>query len=108
MIHQNLSEHAGDRAELYRLWDNDLKKMMRRRQFYEAAGFSCLLGSAFAWYAGNFQTYLPFLAVSGVFLMFTSLKMMIDESNINYIMHQWDLQNALEYFRRDADTSWQN
>ncbi len=101
IIHQNLCDHAEDRAALYLLWDNDLKKMMRRRQFSESAGFLCLLASSIAWRAGVVETYwVIFGVLFGISLMFAALKFMIDESNINYLMHQWDLRNALEYFRR--------
>jgi hypothetical protein len=100
MIHQNLCDYAEDKAALYRLWDNDLRKMMRRRQFFESSGFLFLLASSIAWRAGVVEPHwLFFGGVVGVTLLFAAVKFMIDESNINYLMHQWDLQNALEYFR---------
>jgi hypothetical protein len=99
--HQNLCDHAEDRAALYRLWDDDLRKTMRRRQFFESAGILCLLASAIGWKAGVAEAYWVLVGVvGGVSLMFSGVKFMIDESNIIYLMHQWDLQNALEYFRR--------
>jgi hypothetical protein len=104
MIHQNLCDHAEDRAALYRLWDNDLRKMTRRRQFYELAGSLCLLAFPGVWKSGVESYWLAFVAVIGIYSMFSTVKLMIDESNTNYLMHQWDLQNALEYFRR-TDTS---
>ena len=39
--------------------------------------------------------------IVGAYLIINSVKLMIDESNINYLMHQWDLQNTLEYLRRN-------
>jgi hypothetical protein len=71
---------------------------MHRRQFCECAGILCLFASCIAWQAGN--TYWVFGVVVGISLVFSAVKFMIDESNINYLMHQWDLRNAFEYFRR--------
>ena len=87
--HQNLCEHAEDMAALYRLWDDDLKKTMRRRQLREAAGMSSLIASYVSWKIG----YLDFGAVCfllAIGLMFIAIKFMIDESNMNYLMHPWD------------------
>jgi hypothetical protein len=39
-------------------------------------------------------------ALFGIMLLFAAIKFMIDESNINYLIHQWDLRNAIEEFRR--------
>jgi hypothetical protein len=52
MTHQNLCEHGASQAELNKLWDDDLKKMMRRRQFYETAGLLTFLASLIAWQSG--------------------------------------------------------
>jgi hypothetical protein len=102
MLHKNLCDYAADKAALYQLWDNDLKKMMYRRQFCEVVGMLCFLGSCFAWRMGN-EAYLVSGIWFGILFMFMAVKFMIDESNINYLMHQWDLQNAFEYFRRVED-----
>jgi hypothetical protein len=103
MIHQNLSEHAEDRAALYRLWDNDLKKMMHRRQVYASACLFCFLASAIAWNYGMVKTiWALYGVIVGVYLMLCAVKLMIDESNINYLMHHWDLQNTLKYFQSES------
>jgi hypothetical protein len=34
--------------------------------------------------------------------VYGAIKYMIDESNINYLMHQWDLNEAIQGFRRAA------
>jgi hypothetical protein len=44
--HQNLCDYAEDERSLYKLWDDDLKKYMRRRQWYEAIGFALLVGAS--------------------------------------------------------------
>jgi hypothetical protein len=99
MIHQNLCEYAEDSAALYQHWDNDLKEMMRRRQICESAGIACFFVAFTLWKVG-IETYWVFFSVAvGIYLMFSTVKFMIDESNINYLMHQWDLQNTLAFFR---------
>jgi hypothetical protein len=101
MIHENLCNHAENHAALYRLWDDDLKKMMRRRQFCETAGLLCFLVVHFAWKQGVEIHWIWVGLIVGAYLIISSVKLMIDESNINYLMHQWDLQNTLEYLRRN-------
>ena len=98
LMHQNLCEHGASPAELYRLWDDDLKKMMRRRQFYETAGLLTFLASLIAWKSG-FETYWAFGLLLGLYFTVAGIKLMIDESNINYLMHRWDLESALASFK---------
>jgi hypothetical protein len=101
MIHENLCDHAENHAALYRLWDDDLKKMMRRRQFCETAGLLCFLVAPFAWKQGVEIHWIWVGLIVGAYLIISSVKLMIDESNTNYLMHHWDLQNTLEYLRRN-------
>jgi hypothetical protein len=100
MTHQNLCDHAEDTKALYQLWDDDLRKTMHRRQFRESAGILCFFASFIAWKAGIETFWVFFVVLVGLSLMFSAMKFMIEESNINYLMHQWDLQNALGYFRK--------
>jgi hypothetical protein len=99
--HQNLCEYAEDEWSLYKLWDDDLKKNMRRRQRCEVMGFLLLFGAPAIWQMG-----IPKLAIAcasfGIMLVYGALKYMIDESNINYLMHQWDSNKAIQGFRRAA------
>jgi hypothetical protein len=101
MIHENLCDRAENHAALYRLWDDDLKKMMRRRQFCETAGLLCFLVAPFAWKQGVEIRWIWVGLIVGAYLIISSVKLMIDESNTNYLMHHWDLQNTLEYLRRN-------
>jgi hypothetical protein len=59
------------------------------------------MASFIAWRAGIETDWVFLGVVFATPLMLAGVKFMIDESNINYLMHQWDLQNALEYFRRN-------
>lgn len=101
MIHENLCDHAENHAALYRLWDNDLKKMTHRRQFCETAGLLCFLVAPFVWKQGVEIHWICVGLIVGAYLIINSVKLMIDESNTNYLMHHWDLQNTLEYLRRN-------
>jgi hypothetical protein len=98
MTHENLCEHGASPAELYKLWDDDLKKMMRRRQFYETAGLLTFLASLIAGKSGV-ETYWALGLLFGVYFTVAAIKFMIDESNINYLMHRWDLESALASFK---------
>jgi hypothetical protein len=61
--HQNLCEYAEDEWSLYRLWDDDLKKNMRRRQRCEVMGFLLLFGAPAIWQMGipNWRSYARLL-----------------------------------------------
>jgi hypothetical protein len=98
MTHRNLCEYGESPAALYKLWDDDLKKTMRRRQFCELAGTLSFLASLFAWKSG-LETYWAFGILLGIYFTVNAVKMMIDESNINYLLHRWDLENALASFK---------
>jgi hypothetical protein len=69
MIHENLCDHAENHAALYRLWDDDLRKMMRRRQFCETAGLLCFLVAAFAWKQGVEIHWIWFGLIVGTYLI---------------------------------------
>jgi hypothetical protein len=45
------------------------------------------------------ETYWAFGLLFGVYFTVAAIKFMIDESNINYLMHRWDLENALASFK---------
>jgi len=98
MTHRNLCEYGGSPAELYKLWDDDLKKTMRRRQLCELAGMLSFLGSLFVWKSGV-ETYWASGIVLGIYFAVSAIKFMIDESNINYLLHRWDSENALASFK---------
>jgi hypothetical protein len=99
-------EHATDARELYRIWSDNQKKAARNRQIHEAIG-SALLIAALA--SQNIDIaitkYVPLLFVMGLISFYTAIKWMIDESNINYLMHEWDLREALTGFRSMPDGS---
>lgn len=96
--HQNVCLYADDEPSLYKLWDDDLKNYSRRRQWSEGIGFSLLVGAYLTWRVGQAGWAAALLGL-GIAALFSAIKYMIDESNINYLMHQWDLTEAIHNFR---------
>jgi hypothetical protein len=103
MTHRNLCEHAATSSELYQIWDGDLKRTMQRRQFYEAFGTFSLIASYLAWKHSVDAYYWAVALLIGIYCIIAALKNMVDESNINYLMHRWDLDSALAGFK---GTQW--
>lgn len=102
--HQNVCLHAEDERSLYKLWNDDLKNYGRRRQRWEAFGFTLLVFAYFTWRLGKVD-WAAVLLILGIGSLFSALKFMIDESNINYLMHQWDLTEAIQSFRRESSVT---
>jgi hypothetical protein len=96
--HHNLCLYAEDEQSLYKLWNDDLKRAMRRRGWYEAIGAALLLGSFWAWHSGNTDTAFM-CAILAVGFLYSAIKFMVDESNTNYLMHHWDLRVEVERLR---------
>jgi hypothetical protein len=101
--HKNLFEYANDERELYKIWDDDLKKYIRRRQIRETLGSIALIASLFAWTMNNgeFRYYAYWGVLAGALFLYSAIKLMVDESNINYLMHEWDLRDAIGRFRAE-------
>jgi hypothetical protein len=96
--HRNLCEYAEDERSLYKVWDDDLTLQMRRRQRCELMAYFCFAGSLVAWGTGKSNLAFGAAIIGGIFLYF-AIKYMVDESNVNYLMHRWDLDRALNEFR---------
>lgn len=102
LLHPNLCDHADNEGQLYKIWDDDLKNARRHKEYAEGFAILFFVGSYFMWRIGGYAyeyVYMSFIVV-GIILVFAALKFLVDESNINYLMHQWDLQVALDRFRR--------
>jgi len=98
--HQNLCDYAEDMRSLYKLWDDDLKKTIRKRQVCEYTGFAVLAAALFGFENGKAQWVIAGIYFA-VVLLCAAIKYMVDESNVNYLMHQWDLREAVERFRQE-------
>jgi hypothetical protein len=99
--HRNLCEHAEDERSLYKLWDDDLKRTMRRRQVCEWVGGVFLAAAILGFESGRTALMLACILLA-VVLLYAAIKYMIDESNVNYLMHQWDLEEAIKQFRHQS------
>lgn len=73
--HQNLSEYAGSLNELYRIWDDDLRRCSSRRQWTEYAGMACLAGSLAAYGAG-YPQYALGIGYFAVNFLYVAIKYM--------------------------------
>jgi hypothetical protein len=102
--HHNLCDYAEDERALFRLWDDDLKKTMRKRQVCETIGFCLLAAAMFGFENGKTALVLAALYFAAV-LLYAAIKYTVDESNVNYLMHQWDLRDAIDRLRAEARRS---
>lgn len=87
-FHHNTSSNAIDDADLYRIWDDDLKRVNKKRNRW-----TWVLGiSAFIILAG--ETILLKTSFIGVafYALMKVITLFIDESNINYLMHSIDVR----------------
>jgi hypothetical protein len=100
--HTNICDWAGDSRELYQLWDNDLKKTMRKRQLSEFLGFAFVLISIVAWHNDRHE-FAVFTAYLALVCLYGAIKFMIDESNVNYLLHHWDTLDAIRRIREWGD-----
>jgi hypothetical protein len=98
--HENLCDYADDERSLYKLWNEDLKRQMRKRQFSEFIGCATLLAALIASKIGR-TDLVPGGILVGVAFLYAAIKYMIDESHVNYLLHQWDLREAIERVRRE-------
>ncbi len=88
-FHSNISSNAIDDADLYKIWDDDLRRVSKKRERW-----TWVLGiSALIILAG--ETMLLKTSFIGVafFSLMKVITLFIDESNINYLMHSIDVKN---------------
>jgi hypothetical protein len=104
LLHQNLCEDAYDLGQLYKLWDDDLKDIRRKKEYYRWFGLF-LLGVSYAVWVwkgfGGYEIAYLFLVIAAIEALLASIKISVDESNVNYLMHHWDLQVALDRIRSE-------
>ena len=96
--HENLCEHAYDARELYKIWNNDLKKTIKRRGRYETVAIVAFVGAIGAASMSGYTQYASAFVFVGGFALYGAVRNFVDESNTNYLMHEWDLRNMLRYF----------
>jgi hypothetical protein len=93
--HVNLSAHAADARDLHDIWDNDLKKCITRRRVIEGFAFLFVIARLMDFFHPSIEAFVAVLAG----LVYMGILQFIDESNVNYLVHGWDLREALHAFR---------
>ena len=103
--HVNICSYALDEPQLREIWDEDLRKSVKRRQVREVIGIVLLsLAIAFMSRWHDPETALA-LAFFGLLALYSALKHTADESNTNYLIHAWELRDAVARFRQQ--TEWE-
>jgi hypothetical protein len=97
MQHKNLCEYAEDETSLYKAWDEDLSRQIGRRDWSERIAYASFIGALLAWHFGQPELGV-LIAIIGSRFVFSAIHYMIDASNVNYLMHQWDLNATLRRF----------
>lgn len=88
-FHNNISMNAVDKKDLYKIWDDDLKKINKKRSRWEWAVGISILVVIFG------DTVLLKCSFIGVALITSSqvIKYFIEESHVNYLMHKIDIED---------------
>ena len=88
-FHNNVSWNATNKIELYKVWDEDLKKKIKKRNRWEWAFAISVLIVIFG------ETVLVKASVLGVAL-YSAVQLMknfIEEAHVNYLMHKIDVED---------------
>ncbi len=93
--HTNLCAHGTDVNDLHKIWDNDLKKCINRRRVYEALALIWAFVAIPVLHPSTAGYVAPL-----AFLLYMAVIQFIDESNVNYLMHAWELREAEASFAR--------
>jgi hypothetical protein len=93
--HVNLCSYATDEKHLYEIWDNDLRKCIKRRTVLELAALIWVLVCASGLIHPGIEWFIGVL----VGLVYAAIRQFVDESNVNYLMHSGDWRNAAQLFR---------
>lgn len=88
-FHTNISFYATNKAELYAIWDDDLKKANKKRVRWELV---LCIATLLVCFGDTLLLKGSFLGVA-IFALAQLLKYFIDESNINYLMHKIDIDD---------------
>jgi hypothetical protein len=104
-MHQDLGGwpvHIESEKAFYEIWNEDLKRQVRRAERAEGLAIACLAGAFVAWhYYGSDvwgALFAAIFGISGLRFAFSAMWHISDASNANYLMHQWDLNCHLRRF----------
>jgi hypothetical protein len=88
LFHNNISFNTTSKAELYKVWDDDLKKLAKKRSRWEwGLGISIL----FVVFGDTVLLKISFIGLA-LFMVVPLLKYFIEEAHVNYLMHKIDIE----------------
>jgi hypothetical protein len=104
-MHKHLggwSANFDDPKAFYKVWNEDLKRQVRRAEWAEGLAIACVTGAFIAGHYYSSEIWGMFFAVvlgiNGLRFAFSAIWHISDASNANYLMHQWDLNCRLRRF----------
>jgi hypothetical protein len=87
LFHNNISFNTTNKAELYKIWDEDLKNRNKKRNRWEwGMGISIL----FVVFGDTNILKISFMGIA-LFSSVQLLKYFIEEAHVNYLMHKIDI-----------------
>jgi hypothetical protein len=87
IFHTNISIYAGDKKELYKIWDDDLKKINTKRGRWELA---LIISTLVVILGDTVLLKTSFIGVS-IIISLQIIKHFIEEAHVNYLMHKIDM-----------------
>jgi hypothetical protein len=87
LFHTNISFNATNKAELYKIWDDDLKYKNKKRNRWE---WGLVISILFVIFGDTVLLKISFIGIA-LFSGIQILKHFIEEANINYLMHKIDI-----------------
>ncbi len=88
LFHNNISFNTTSKAELYKVWDDDLKSKNKKRNRWEwGLGISML----FIVFGDTVIIKTGFIGIA-LFSGVQILKYFIEEAHVNYLMHKIDIE----------------
>jgi len=87
LFHNNISFNTTNKAELYKIWDDDLKSKKKKRNRWEWGFGISVLFVVFGDTVILKTTFIGIALLSGIQL----LKYFIEEAHVNYLMHKIDI-----------------
>lgn len=87
LFHNNISFNTTDKAELYKIWDNDLQKSNKKRNRWE---WGLGIATLFVVFGDTAILKTSFIGIT-IFSSVQVIKYFIEEAHINYLMHKIDI-----------------
>lgn len=88
LFHNNISFNTTDKAELYKIWDDDLKNRNKKRNRWE---WGLGIATLFVVFGDTVMLKTSFIGIT-LFSGVQVIKYFIEEAHINYLMHKIDIE----------------